>query len=164
MDVSVLPMRRPNTLGLRLLRGCCGCRRHSYPRRGAAFFALWVKALVRIPVLYTPHGPHYAYTRGWRYAGAWVMECLFRLLFNAILYVSPGGKRSAAASSPRRSVAGSRYGVAGCEPCNRPISETRILASCVGDPVDRFVISWIGRFDYARAWNRDGCRPHERIE
>lgn len=96
VDVSVLPMRRPNARSVwRLLRGLLRVPAPIHAHgRGAAFFALWVKALVRIPVLYTPHGPHYAYTRGWRYAGAWVMECLFRLLFNAILYVSPGGKRS----------------------------------------------------------------------
>ena len=93
MDVSVLPMRRPSFCSVwqlmkELLRAPAPIHAHG---RGAAFFAVWVKMLVRIPVIYTPHGPHYAYKRGWRSIPCMGLRILFRLFFDAVLYVSPRG-------------------------------------------------------------------------
>lgn len=154
VDVSVLPMRQPNAgsvwrLLAELLRAPAPIHAHG---RGAAFFAFWVKVLVRIPVLYTPHGPHYAYTRGWRYARAWVMEYLFRLVFDAVLYVSYGEQALAAAH--RLPVGRSRVVVTGLLDEGRTFPHGAIAREALhrewGLPADRFVIGWIGRFDYAK--------------
>lgn len=154
VDVSVLPMRRPNARSVwrllkELLRAPAPIHAHG---RGAAFFAVWVKLLVRIPVIYTPHGPHYAHTRGWRYVSAWLFEFLFRLVFDAVLYVSPGEQAMAAAH-------------------HLPVGRSRVVMSglvdeeegSLGSAADRealrrewkiapdcFVIGWIGRFDHAK--------------
>ena len=154
VDVSVLPMRRPNARSVwrlltELLRGPAPIHAHG---RGAAFFAFWVKVLVRIPVLYTPHGPHYAYMRGWRYASAWVMECLFRLVFDAVLYVSPGEQALAAAH--HLPVGRSRVVVTGLLDEGRTLPHASVARDALHRewalPADRFVIGWIGRFDYAK--------------
>lgn len=92
LDLSVLPMRRPSLRSVwqllkELLRAPAPIHAHG---RGAAFFAIWVKILVRVPVIYTPHGPHYVDNRGWRYLSGWLFEWCCRLLLDAILYVSPG--------------------------------------------------------------------------
>ena len=154
VDVSVLPMRRPNARSVwhlitELLRAPAPIHAHG---RGAAFFSFWVKLLVRIPVLYTPHGPHYAYARGWRYASAWVMECLFRLVFDAVLYVSPGEQALAAAY--HLPVNRSRVVITGLlaeEPGTSVSPVTReALHREWNLPPNRFVIGWIGRFDYAK--------------
>ena len=116
VDVSVLPMRRPNVRAVwrllkELLRAPAPIHAHG---RGAAFFAVWVKLLVRIPVIYTPHGPHYAHKRGWRYVSSWLFELLFRLVFDAVLYVSPRGAGDGGrSSSSRRSVARGDFRVTG---------------------------------------------------
>lgn len=153
-DVSVLPMRRPNVRSVwcllkELLRAPAPIHAHG---RGAAFFAFWVKVLVRIPVLYTPHGPHYAHARGWRYASAWVMECLFRLVFDAVLYVSPG--EQALASAHYLSVGRSRVVVTGLLDEGRTPPQASVARVALHRewalPPDRFVIGWIGRFDYAK--------------
>ncbi|MBK9112165.1 MAG: glycosyltransferase [Nitrospira sp.] len=89
LDLSVLPMRRPNARSVwqllkELLRAPAPIHAHG---RGAAFFAIWVKILVRVPVIYTPHGPHYADNQGWRYpclagcsscavASCWMPSCM----------------------------------------------------------------------------------------
>ncbi|MGC3976541.1 MAG: glycosyltransferase [Nitrospira sp.] len=154
VDVSVLPMRRPNARSVwhllkELLRAPAPIHAHG---RGAGFFAFWVKLLVRIPVLYTPHGPHYAYARGWRYASAWGMEWLFRLVFDAVLYVSPGEQALAAAY--HLPVNRSRVVITGLlaeGPGTSRGSATReALHREWALPPDRFVIGWIGRFDYAK--------------
>lgn len=154
VDVSLLPMRRPNARSVwrlltELLRAPAPIHAHG---RGAAFFAFWVKVLVRIPVLYTPHGPHYAYTRGWRYASAWVMECLFRLVFDAVLYVSPG--EQALAAVHHLSVGRSRVVVTGLLDEGRTTPHASVARVALHRewvlPPDRFVIGWIGRFDYAK--------------
>ncbi|MEX5216588.1 MAG: glycosyltransferase [Nitrospira sp.] len=154
-EISVLPMRRPSLNSVwqllkELLRAPAPIHTHG---RGAAFFALWVKVLVRIPVIYTPHGPHYAYKRGLRYVSSWCFEWLFRLFFDAVLYVSPGEQDVAKAHHlpVRRSrvvVSGLINNGQGEEPDYAPTRE--VLLHEWNIPADRFVIGWIGRFDYAK--------------
>jgi glycosyltransferase involved in cell wall biosynthesis len=152
--VSVLPMRRPNARSVwrllrELLRAPAPIHAHG---RGAAFFAVWVKLLVRIPVIYTPHGPHYAHTRGWRYVSSWVFELLFRLVFDAVLYVSQGERTMAAAHC--LPVGRSRVVISGLmedeQGTLRCAAGREALLREWNIPPDRFVIGWIGRFDYAK--------------
>ena len=154
LDVAVLPMRRPSLYSIwqllkELLRAPAPIHAHG---RGAAFFAVWVKILVRIPVIYTPHGPHYAYKRGLRYVTSWCLEFLFRLVFDAVLYVS-GGEQDTARHQHlpvRRSLVvvsglireGNSQG--GYEATREALLHEWNI------PPDRFVIGWIGRFDYAK--------------
>jgi glycosyltransferase involved in cell wall biosynthesis/O-antigen ligase len=153
-DISVLPMRRPSLNSVwqllrELLRAPAPIHAHG---RGAAFFAVWVKVLVRIPVIYTPHGPHYAYKRGLRYVSSWCFELLFRLFFDAVLYVSSGERDTAKAH--HLPVRRSRVVVSGLmrtESGERGSAATRdALLHEWNIPADRFVIGWIGRFDYAK--------------
>lgn len=152
--VSVLPMRRPNARSVwrllrELLRAPAPIHAHG---RGAAFFAVWVKLLVRIPVIYTPHGPHYAHTRGWRYVSSWVFELLFRLVFDAVLYVSQGERTMAEAHC--LPVGRSRVVISGLmedeQGTLRCAAGREALLREWNIPPDRFVIGWIGRFDYAK--------------
>lgn len=153
VDVSVLPMRRPNLRSVwrllkELLRAPAPIHAHG---RGAAFFAVWVKLLVRVPVLYTPHGPHYAHKRGWRYGAAWLFELWFRLVFDAVLYVSRG--EQALARVHHLPVTRSRVVLSGLveemngQPC---IASRETLLKEWKIPADRFVIGWVGRFDHAK--------------
>ncbi len=154
VDVSVLPMRRPSLYSVwqlikELLRAPAPIHAHG---RGAAFFAVWVKLLVRIPVIYTPHGPHYAHKRGWRYVPSWCFELLFRLFFDAVLYVSPGERETAQNHHlpVRRSlvvISGLMRGGNG-QPGYHTTREALLHEWNI--PPDRFVIGWIGRFDYAK--------------
>lgn len=154
VDVSVLPMRRPNLWSVwqllkELLRAPAPIHAHG---RGAAFFAVMVKVLVRIPVIYTPHGPHYAHKQGWRYLASWCFEFLFRLVFDAVLYVSPGERAVAKAHllPVRRSlVVVSGLLREGTGPTRFPTTRDTLLQEW-NIPCDRFVIGWIGRFDYAK--------------
>jgi glycosyltransferase involved in cell wall biosynthesis len=154
LDVSILPMRRPSLSSVwrllkELLRAPAPIHAHG---RGAAFFAVWVKLLVRIPVIYTPHGPHYAYKRGWRYASSWCFEFLFRLVFDAVLYVSNGERETA--QNHHLPVGRSLVVISGLmgrghgTPAARTERETLLHEWNI--PSDRFVIGWIGRFDYAK--------------
>ena len=154
VDVSVLPMRRPNVRAVwrllkELLRAPAPIHAHG---RGAAFFAVWVKLLVRIPVIYTPHGPHYAHKRGWRYVSSWLFELLFRLVFDAVLYVSP--REQAMAAAHRLPVGRSRVVISGLleeeQESLRCSAGRETLLREWNIPPDRFVIGWIGRFDYAK--------------
>ncbi|HET6674931.1 MAG TPA: glycosyltransferase [Nitrospiraceae bacterium] len=154
VDVSVLPMRRPNLHSVwqllkELLRAPAPIHAHG---RGAAFFALWVKMLVRIPVIYTPHGPHYAYKSGWRYVPSWCFEFLFRLFLDAVLYVSHGERETA--QRQHLPVRRSRVVISGLirdESAHPGYQATReSLLHEWNIPTDRFVIGWIGRFDYAK--------------
>jgi glycosyltransferase involved in cell wall biosynthesis len=153
-DVSVLPMRRPSLHSVwqllkELLRAPAPIHAHG---RGAAFFAVWVKMLVRIPVIYSPHGPHYAYKRGLRYGSSWCFELLFRRCFDAVLYVSQGEQDVAKAH--HLPVRRSRVVISGLmrketgESGEAPPRE--VLLHEWNIPPDRFVIGWIGRFDYAK--------------
>ena len=153
-DVSVLPMRRPSLHSVwqllkELLRAPAPIHAHG---RGAAFFAVWVKMLVRVPVIYTPHGPHYAYKQRWQYVSSWCLELLFRLLFDAVLYVSPGEQE--AAKAHHLPVRRSRVVISGLirngfsEPGYARTREALLHEWNI--PTDRFVIGWIGRFDYAK--------------
>lgn len=154
IDLSLLPMRRPNALSVwqllkELLRAPAPIHAHG---RGAAFFAIWVKILVRVPVIYTPHGPHYAYNRGWRFISAWCFEYLFRVLFDAVLYVSPGEQE--VARIHHLPVQRSRVVLSGlmregsCEPGYQSTRDALLREWNI--PTERFVIGWIGRFDYAK--------------
>jgi glycosyltransferase involved in cell wall biosynthesis len=154
IDVSILPMRRPRLQSVwqllkELLRAPAPIHAHG---RGAAFFAVWVKLLVRIPVIYTPHGPHYAQKRGLRFLVEWCFEYMFLVVFDAVLYVSPGEQEMARLHHlPVRS---SRVVLSGL------MSEGRTDGGCqptrdalLGEleiPTHHFVIGWIGRFDYAK--------------
>ena len=150
IDLSVLPMRRPNALSVwqllkELLRAPAPIHAHG---RGAAFFAIWVKILVRVPVIYTPHGPHYAYNRGWRYVSGWLFEALCRVLLDAIIYVSAGERE--VARQRRLPIGKSRIVLSGLV-CRRdgPSFETAerdLLRAELNISSDRFVIGWIGRF------------------
>ena len=154
IDVSILPMRRPSFRSVwqllkELLRAPAPIHAHG---RGAAFFAVWVKILVRIPVIYTPHGPHYAYKCGWRSIPAWCFEYLFRVLFDAVLYVSPGEQE--VARIHHLPVQRSRVVLSGlmregsCEPGYQSTRDALLREWNI--PTERFVIGWIGRFDYAK--------------
>jgi glycosyltransferase involved in cell wall biosynthesis len=154
IDVSVLPMRRPSLQSVwqllkELLRAPAPIHAHG---RGAAFFAVWVKLLVRIPVIYTPHGPHYAQKRGWRFLVEWCFEYMFLVVFDAVLYVSPGEQEMARLHHlPVRSSRVVLSGLmregrtdGGCQPTRDALlGELEI-------PTHHFVIGWIGRFDYAK--------------
>lgn len=152
--VNALPMRRPQVgtiwmLTTLILRAPALIHAHG---RGAAFFAFWVKLLVRIPVVYTPHGPHFAFMRGWRFLSAWCGEVLFRLVFDVVLYVSPGERDLA--RSLRLPMRASRVVLSGMitdldiEP---PQSATRHSVRCeVGVMPSQFAIAWIGRFHYQK--------------
>ena len=154
IDVSILPMRRPSFRSVwqllkELLRAPAPIHAHG---RGAAFFAVWVKILVRVPVIYTPHGPHYAYKCGWRSIPAWCFEYLFRVLFDAVLYVSPGEQE--VARIHHLPVQRSRVVLSGlmregsCEPGYQSTRDALLREWNI--PTERFVIGWIGRFDYAK--------------
>jgi len=153
-DVSVLPMRRPSLHSVwqllkELLRAPAPIHAHG---RGAAFFAVWVKVLVRIPVIYTPHGPHYAFKRGWGYISSWCFELLFRLCLDAVLYVSFGERDMAERHylPVRRSlvvISGLMKEGDGLPAC--PATREALLHEW-NIPPDCFVIGWIGRFDYAK--------------
>ena len=150
IDLSLLPMRRPNALSVwqllkELLRAPAPIHAHG---RGAAFFAIWVKILVRVPVIYTPHGPHYAYNRGWRYLSGWLFEFLCRVLLDAIIYVSVGEREVA---RQRRLPTGRSPVVVSaliCRPdgTSRNPVERETLRAELNIPPDRLVIGWIGRF------------------
>lgn len=154
LDVSVLPMRRPGLYSVwqllkELLRAPAPIHAHG---RGAAFFAVWVKLLVRVPVIYTPHGPHYAYKRGWRYASSWCFELLFRLAFDAVIYVSHGERQTA--QDHHLPVRRSLVVISGLmreehSQSASPMTREALLREW-NIPSDRFVIGWIGRFDYAK--------------
>ncbi len=154
IDVSALPMRRPNILSVwsllkELLRAPAPIHAHG---RGAAFFAVWIKLLVRIPVIYQPHGPHYAFNHGFRYLSGWLFEAFCRWIFDAIIYVSPGEQQIARIHHlpVRRSrvvlsgLMREGSGEAGYQ------STREALLREWNIPPERFVIGWIGRFDYAK--------------
>jgi glycosyltransferase involved in cell wall biosynthesis len=150
IDLSLLHMRRPNALSVwqllkELLRAPATIHAHG---RGAAFFAIWVKLLVRVPVIYTPHGPHYAYIRGWRYLSGWLFEALCRVLLDAIIYVSAGERE--VARQRRLPINRSRVVVSGllCRPEGsvRGLVARDLLRAELNIPSDRLVIGWIGRF------------------
>ncbi len=150
IDLSLLHMRRPNALSIwqllkELLRAPAPIHAHG---RGAAFFAIWVKILVRVPVIYTPHGPHYAYNRGWRYLSGWLFEFLCRVLLDAIIYVSAGERE--VARQRRLPIGRSRVVVSGllCRPdgSSRDLVARELLRAELKIPPDRLVIGWIGRF------------------
>ena len=150
IDVSILPMRRPSFQSVwqllkELLRAPAPIHAHG---RGAAFFALWVKILVRVPVIYTPHGPHYAYNRGWQYVSGWLFESLCRVLLDAVIYVSVGERE--VARQRRLPVGRSCVVVSGLvcgtdDTSHDPV-ERQLLRAELNIPPDRFVIGWIGRF------------------
>lgn len=154
IDVSALPMRRPNIRSMwlllkELLRAPAPMHAHG---RGAAFFAVCVKILVRIPVIYQPHGSHYAFKRGYRYISGWCFEAFCRLIFDAIIYVSEGER--AIARQQRLPVGRSRVILSGLvqesaiEATDRP--ERDVLLSALEIPTHKFVIGWIGRFQYPK--------------
>nr|MBA3753909.1 glycosyltransferase family 4 protein [Nitrospira sp.] len=150
IDLSLLPMRRPNALSVwqllkELLRAPAPIHAHG---RGAAFFAIWVKILVRVPVIYTPHGPHYAYNRRWQYVSGWLFELLCRVLLDAIIYVSAGERE--VARKQGMPIGRSRVVVSGliCEtdaPSRDPV-ERDLLRAGLNISSSQFVIGWIGRF------------------
>jgi glycosyltransferase involved in cell wall biosynthesis len=150
IDLSVLPMRRPNALSVwqllkELLRAPAPIHAHG---RGAAFFAIWVKILVRVPVIYTPHGPHYAYNRGLRYVSGWLFELVCRVLLDAIIYVSVGERE--VARKQGMPIGRSRVVMSGlvCEMDgpSRGQPDRELLRAELNIPSSRFVIGWIGRF------------------
>lgn len=120
--------------------------------RGAAFFAVCVKILVRIPVIYQPHGPHYAFNRGYRYVSGWCFEAFCRLIFDAIIYVSAGER--AMARRQRLPVGRSRVILSGLmqEPgiASADRAERDLLLAELKIPTQKFVIGWIGRFQYPK--------------
>ncbi|MDR4473476.1 MAG: hypothetical protein MRJ92_12805 [Nitrospira sp.] len=146
VDVSVLPMRRPNARSVWRLRNCCGGLR-LFMRMGAArpFSPSWVKVLVHLRCSYPARSSLCVYAR-WRYASAWVMECLFRLVFDAVLYVSPGEQAGGCTSSSRRPFArgGDRTTGRGADPTSRfcragcPASRVGLPRS-VRDRLDRAI-------------------------
>ena len=150
LDLSVLPMRRPNARSVwqllkELLRAPAPIHAHG---RGAAFFAIWVKILVRVPVIYTPHGPHYADNRGWRYLSGWLFELCCRLLLDAIVYVSPGERETA--RRHRLPTSNSRVVLSGLVQENAQSIHSgdmgKRLRAELTIPDGRFLIGWIGRF------------------
>ena len=152
--VTVLPMRRPNArtiwtiVGL-MLRDPAPVHAHG---RGAAFFAFWIKMCVRVPVVYTPHGPHYAYMRGWRFVPAWCGEYLFRIVFDAVLYVSSGERDLA--ESLRLPMRSSRVVLSGMisdpgHELEQPARREAVRRE-VGVAPSQFVIGWIGRFHHQK--------------
>lgn len=154
IDVSALPMRRPNISSMwqllkELLRAPAPIHAHG---RGAAFFAVWIKILVRIPVIYQPHGPHYAFKQGYRYVSGWFFEAFCRVLFDAIIYVSAGER--AIARRQRLPVGRSRVIVSGLlqESGTALVHrlERDVLRTTLNIPTHRFVIGWIGRFQYPK--------------
>ncbi len=154
IDVSALPMRRPNVSSMwlllkELLRAPAPIHAHG---RGAAFFAVWIKILVRIPVIYQPHGPHYAFKHGYRYVSGWFFEAFCRLLFDAIIYVSVGER--AIARRQRLPVGRSRVIVSGLMQESgislADGSKRDVLLTTLNVPTQRFVIGWIGRFQYPK--------------
>lgn len=153
-QVTPLPMRRPKVRTIwhllsAILRAPAPIHAHG---RGAAFFALWAKLLVRVPVIYTPHGPHYAFTRGGKFVSAWCVEYVFRLVFDSVLYVSPG--EAAVARSLRLPMGGSRVVLSGLmrERCAVPDQPARreALHQEMGISSKHIVIGWIGRFHYQK--------------
>ncbi|MBA5872160.1 MAG: glycosyltransferase [Thermomicrobiales bacterium] len=154
IDVSALPMRRPNISSMwlllkELLRAPVPMHAHG---RGAAFFAVCVKILVRIPVIYQPHGPHYAFKRGYRYVSGWCFEAFCRLIFDAIIYVSEGER--AMARRQRLPIGRSRVILSGLmqEPgiASADRAERDALLAALKIPTQKFVIGWIGRFQYPK--------------
>lgn len=154
IDVSALPMRRPNISSMwlllkELLRAPAPLHAHG---RGAAFFAVCVKILVRIPVIYQPHGPHYAFNRGYRFVSGWFFEAFCRLLFDAIIYVSVGER--AMAQRQKLPVGRSRVIVSGLVQeagiASADRAERDVLRAALYIPEQRFVIGWIGRFQYPK--------------
>jgi glycosyltransferase involved in cell wall biosynthesis len=152
--VTALPMRRPQVRTIwqllsAILHAPAPIHAHG---RGAAFFALWVKLLVRVPVIYTPHGPHYAFTRGGKFVSAWCVEYVFRLVFDSVLYVSPG--EQALARSLRFPMRGSRVVLSGLmrDPGGdlEPSARREALHREVGVSPTHIVIGWIGRFHYQK--------------
>ena len=150
LDLSVLPMRRPNARSVwqllkELLRAPAPIHAHG---RGAAFFAIWVKILVRVPVIYTPHGPHYADNRGWRYLSGWLFELCCRLLLDAIVYVSPGERETA--RRHRLPTSNSLVVLSGLVQENAQSIHSgdtgKSLRAELTIPDGRFLIGWIGRF------------------
>lgn len=152
--VTALPMRHPNVrtiwnLVAVMLRDPAPVHAHG---RGAAFFALWVKLLVRVPVIYTPHGPHYAFMRGWRFVSAWCVEYLFRVVFDTVLYVSHG--EQVLAKSLRLPMRGARVVLSGMMSApfrdgEQPVRREAIRQE-VGVAPSQFVIGWIGRFHFQK--------------
>lgn len=154
IDVSALPMRRPNISSVwrllkALLRSPAPIHAHG---RGAAFFAVWIKILVRIPVIYQPHGPHYAFNRGYRYVSGWLFEAFSRLVFDAVIYVSPGERD--VARRQRIPLARSRVILSALlqDTPMSPVdsSERDLLLDKLNVPRDAFVIGWIGRFQFPK--------------
>jgi glycosyltransferase involved in cell wall biosynthesis len=154
LEVNVFPMRRPSLSSIvRLMRSFLDRPAviHAHGR-GAAFFALWVKLLMRVPVLYTPHGQHYARERGWRYVGAWLFELWFRVVFDSIFYVSEGERTLARKHGIplRRSrviVSGVRVEVAQ-DVMNGGTKEPLLRELAI--PQGRPVIGWIGSLHYGK--------------
>ncbi|MBS0171445.1 MAG: glycosyltransferase [Nitrospira sp.] len=154
VDVTVLPMRVPQVRTIRrlvtaLLKAPAPVHAHG---RGAAFFALWIKLLLRIPVIYTPHGPHYAFARGWKFVSAWCVEYVFRVVFDSVLYVSKGEQELA--RSLRLPMRGSRTVLSSLM---RPPDDKMngaaprsVLRQEVGLDATQIVIGWIGRFHYQK--------------
>lgn len=154
IDVSALPMRRPNLSSVwlllkDLLRAPAPIHAHG---RGAAFFAVWIKILLRIPVIYQPHGPHYAFNRGYRYVSGWLFEAFSRVLFDAVIYVSAGERE--VARRQRIPLARSRVILSALLHDTRMSSADRVERDLVLDrlnvPRNKFVIGWIGRFQYPK--------------
>lgn len=152
--VTGLPMRTPQLrtiwrLITALVRDPAPVHAHG---RGAAFFALWIKLLLRIPVIYTPHGPHYAFARGWRFVSAWCVEYLFRLVFDSVLYVSRGEQELA--RSLRLPMHGSRVVLSSLmrlpEEGVKDEAGHQALRQEVGVESAQLVIGWIGRFHYQK--------------
>lgn len=152
--VTVMPMRHPRVLSIlklsaAILRAPAPMHVHG---RGAAFFAVWVKLLIRVPVLYTPHGPHYAYTRGASFLIAWCMEYAFRLVFDTVVYVSQG--EQAIAQQLKLPVRGSHVVLSGLID-DPSIGEGRkpergTIRQELGLSPGQFVIGWIGRLHHQK--------------
>ncbi len=152
--VTVMPMRHPRVLSVlklsaAILRAPAPIHVHG---RGAAFFALWVKLLIRVPVLYTPHGPHYAYTHGVPFLVAWCVEYVFRLVFDTVVYVSQG--EQAIAKRLKLPVRGSHVVLSSLthdlstDHGRKPDRET--MRQELGVLPGQFVIGWIGRFHHQK--------------
>lgn len=154
VSVTVLSMRHPKVrtiwrLVSALFRAPAPVHAHG---RGAAFFALWVKLLTRVPVIYTPHGPHYAFARGRKFVSAWCVEYVFRLVFDSVLYVSPG--EQVVARSFCLPMRGSRVVLSSlmCDPGEdtEGAAQREALRQEVGVASTQMVIGWIGRFHYQK--------------
>ncbi len=152
--VIVMPMRRPRLgsvlkLSAAILRSPAALHVHG---RGAAFFALWVKLLVRVPVLYTPHGPHYAYARGVPFFVIWCVEYAFRLVFDTVVYVSEGER--AVAKQLRLQVRDSHVVLSSmtsdlsADRARVPDRET--VRQELELLPEQFAIGWVGRFHHQK--------------